>query len=39
MAEADNPLIVALRNVVLRAIGHWPLLQRPMLKRVSGLAE
>jgi 2-polyprenyl-6-methoxyphenol hydroxylase-like FAD-dependent oxidoreductase len=39
VAEADNPLVVALRNVVLRAVGHWPLLQRPMLKRVSGLTE
>ncbi len=39
MAEADNPLIVPLRNLVLRAIGHWPLLQRPMLKRIAGLTE
>lgn len=39
LAELSTPGLVALRNLAFRLVGHAPLLQRPLLKRMSGLVE
>jgi hypothetical protein len=39
VAELSTPGLVALRNIAFRIVGHVPLLQRPLLKRVAGLVE
>jgi 2-polyprenyl-6-methoxyphenol hydroxylase-like FAD-dependent oxidoreductase len=39
IAQLTTPGLVALRNLAFRVIGHAPVLQRPLLKRVAGLAE
>jgi 2-polyprenyl-6-methoxyphenol hydroxylase-like FAD-dependent oxidoreductase len=39
VAQVTTPGLVGLRNIVLRVVGHAPLLQRPLLKRVAGLVE
>jgi 2-polyprenyl-6-methoxyphenol hydroxylase-like FAD-dependent oxidoreductase len=39
VAQSTTPGLVALRNLAFRLIGHVPLLQRPLLKRVAGLVE
>jgi 2-polyprenyl-6-methoxyphenol hydroxylase-like FAD-dependent oxidoreductase len=37
--QAGNPLLVPLRNLAIRAIGHLPALQKPLMQRVAGLKE
>lgn len=37
--ESESWFTTTVRNMALRVIGSWPLLQLPMLKRVSGLTE
>jgi 2-polyprenyl-6-methoxyphenol hydroxylase-like FAD-dependent oxidoreductase len=39
IAQSTTPGLVALRNLAFRIIGHVPLLQRPLLKRMAGLVE
>jgi 2-polyprenyl-6-methoxyphenol hydroxylase-like FAD-dependent oxidoreductase len=39
VAEATTPGLVGLRNLAFRMVGHAPLLQRPLLRRVAGLVE
>ena len=39
LAELQNPLKRAARDLALLVIGHAPLLQRPGLERVAGLRE
>jgi 2-polyprenyl-6-methoxyphenol hydroxylase-like FAD-dependent oxidoreductase len=38
-AQSTTPGLVALRNLAFRIVGHVPLLQRPLLKRMAGLVE
>jgi 2-polyprenyl-6-methoxyphenol hydroxylase-like FAD-dependent oxidoreductase len=38
-AQLTTPGLVMLRNLAFRVIGHVPLLQRPLLNRMSGLVE
>ncbi|HVM85362.1 MAG TPA: FAD-dependent oxidoreductase [Candidatus Binatia bacterium] len=38
-AQANRPGLVAARNLAFRVVGHARWLQRPLLKRVSGLVE
>lgn len=39
LAQLRNPAAVAARNLMLRAVGLLPALQRPVVERVSGLRE
>lgn len=39
MAQSDSAFVQPFRNIVLGIVGHLPLLQRPLLERVSGLKE
>jgi 2-polyprenyl-6-methoxyphenol hydroxylase-like FAD-dependent oxidoreductase len=39
VVQSTNAAIVAARDVVLSIFGHAPVLQTPLLKRVSGLSE
>lgn len=38
-AQATNPVETAVRNLAIRVIGHLPALQRPGLKRITGLRQ
>lgn len=38
-AQAEGFLAVTFRNLLFRAVGHLPLLQRPLLERMTGLRE
>jgi 2-polyprenyl-6-methoxyphenol hydroxylase-like FAD-dependent oxidoreductase len=38
-AQTQNTLAKAARNAAIFALGHIPILQRPMLRRVAGIAE
>jgi 2-polyprenyl-6-methoxyphenol hydroxylase-like FAD-dependent oxidoreductase len=37
--QATNPAALALRNLAIWTVGHLPALQRPLLRRVTGLKE
>ena len=37
--QAANPVTIAVRNTVIRAIGRLPAVQRPLMERVAGLRE
>jgi 2-polyprenyl-6-methoxyphenol hydroxylase-like FAD-dependent oxidoreductase len=39
VAQVTTPGLVGLRNFIFRVVGHAPLLQQPLLKRVAGLVE
>jgi len=39
VAQTEGPLRTKLRNLALRAAGHLPALQKPVLERVAGLRE
>jgi 2-polyprenyl-6-methoxyphenol hydroxylase-like FAD-dependent oxidoreductase len=38
-AQSSSPFLQVFRNLALSAVGHLPLLQRPLLERVAGLKE
>lgn len=39
LVQSTNPAVVAARNLALRVVGHLPVLQQPIVERVTGLRE